>query len=147
MEYSLLTNICLLVFVFAVTHAIAMGIRLDASRRKLESLQAALTEHLDNSYLTDIEYSTKILDYINAFTVQVATLNFRNFLDTHELEKVTKATLSGLVEETASMVNDSMVKENIMFEDALFTEEFYDKYIINIVMVTIKDLLDKAVES
>ena len=132
MEYSLLTNICLLVFVFAVTHAIAMGIRLDASRRKLESLQAALTEHLDNSYLTDIEYSTKILDYINAFTVQVATLNFRNFLDTHELEKVTKATLSGLVEETASMVNDSMVKENIMFEDALFTEEFYDKYIINI---------------
>ncbi len=94
-----------------------------------------------------IEYSQSMLEYIREFTMRVASINFRNFMDGHELSKVTKATVSNLVEVTATKVNNSIDLSNINFNDLLFTKEFYNSYIIEISMISIKELLDRAVNN
>lgn len=91
------------------------------------------------------EYSHEVLEYLRSFTVEVSAITFRNFIDNHEIEKITKATMTKLVEDTAKIVNESINVGNIRFNDTLFTRKFYDKYIIDISMISIKELLEKAV--
>lgn len=91
------------------------------------------------------EYSHEVLEYLRSFIVEVSAIIFRNFIDNHEIEKITKATMTKLVEDTAKTVNESISVTNIRFDDTLFTRKFYDKYIIDISMISIKELLEKAV--
>lgn len=92
-----------------------------------------------------IEYTNSMLKYIHDFTIQVASIEFRNFMDGHDLTKVTKATMSKLVEDTAIKVDKSIYLGNIKLDDLLFTKDFYNNYIIDITMISIKELLDKAI--
>lgn len=94
-----------------------------------------------------VEYTQLMMTYIRDFTIQVASIQFRNFIDGHDLSKVTKATMSKLVEDTAIKVNKSIYLNNIKFDDLLFTEDFYNNYIIDVAMVSIKELLDKVINT
>jgi hypothetical protein len=94
-----------------------------------------------------VEYTQSMMLYIRDLTMQVASIQFRNFIDGHDLSKVTKATMSKLVEDTAIKVNKSIYLNNIKFDDLLFTEDFYNNYIIDVAMISIKELLDKVINT
>lgn len=98
-------------------------------------------------YNMRIEYTNSMLKYVHDFTIQVASIQFRNFVDGHDLNKITKATMSKLVEDTAIKVIKSIDSKNIKFDDLLFTKDFYNNYIIDIAMISIKELLDKAINT
>lgn len=142
-----LTYILIIVMIFMIVATAFVTQRYVAAKKELKLMQEEINELKDEYKLKTTEYSKTLLEYIKTFTAQVAAINFRNFLDTHELEKVTKTTVSKLVEDTARLVNDSINEHNIIFQDALFTRDFYDKYIIDISMISIKDLLEKAVNN
>ena len=86
-----------------------------------------------------------MLDFVKMLTSQIAVLRFRTFVDTHELDKITKANVQKLVTDVAETVHNSINIDNIDFEDMLFNKEFFEKYIIETSLITIKSLLDKAV--
>lgn len=92
------------------------------------------------------KYSEDILKYVRTFTTQITILKFREFIDTHDIEKVNEANIKGLVEDVARNVHDSIKEDRILFDELLFTKLFYESYIIDITVSTIKDLLNKSVE-
>lgn len=93
-----------------------------------------------------VEYSNQVLEFVRSIVGQVAVLKFRTFTDTHDLTKITKAHLQPLVTDVATMVKDSINIENISIGEALFTKDFYEKYIIETSVIMIKQMWETAIE-
>lgn len=91
------------------------------------------------------DYSEKLLEFIKMLTSQIAILKFRTFVDNHEIDKITKANIQNLVADVAETVNVSINADHIDFDDVLFTKEFYENYIIDTSLITIKGLLNKTI--
>ena len=92
-----------------------------------------------------VEYSNKVLELIRSIVGQIAVLKFRTFKDTHDMEKVTKANVEGLVKDVANMANKSLNMNNIFLDDTFFTKEFVEQYIVETSVILIKQMMDKAV--
>ena len=92
-----------------------------------------------------VEYSNKVLELIRSIIGQIAVLKFRTFEDTHEMTKVTKANVEGLIKEVAEMANTSLNMNNIFLGDTFFTKAFYEKYIVETSIILIKQMVAKAV--
>lgn len=92
-----------------------------------------------------VEYSNKVLELIRSIVGQIAVLKFRTFQDTHDMSKVTKTNVEGLVKEVAGMANNSLNMNNIFLDDTFFTKEFYEKYIVETSIILIKQMVDKAI--
>lgn len=93
-----------------------------------------------------VEYSTKTLEFIKNITNQVAVLKFRTFIDSHDITKITKANIEKLVGDVADTVYKSINSTNIIFDDTLYTKNFYEKYIIEMALISIKNLLDRTID-
>jgi len=141
-DYNLITY-CLIIIVSAICLInIITCIKLINQEKKLSELRLQIQSDNHN---TATEYSEKMLDFVKMLTSQIAVLRFRTFVDTHELDKITKANVQKLVTDVAETVHNSINIDNIDFEDMLFNKEFFEKYIIETSLITIKSLLDKAV--
>lgn len=92
-----------------------------------------------------IKYSNEVLDFVLKIVAQEAVLYFRNFTDTHTIEKVTLAQVKNIVSDVATKVNDSMKRTNIDFELVIFTQDFYNHFIVQSSMDYVKQLLAKYV--
>ena len=97
--------------------------------------------------INDVEYSDKIIGFIREYSVQVALLKYREFIDSHEINKITRTQLQNLVTTTAKFIDESLLKEHINFDRILYTKEFVDAYMIHTVIFTQKELFDKSVEN
>ena len=87
-----------------------------------------------------VEYSNKVLELIRSIVGQIAVLKFRTFKDTHDMEKVTKANVEGLVKDVANMANKSLNMNNIFLDDTFFTKEFVEQYIVETSVILIKQI-------
>lgn len=92
-----------------------------------------------------IKYSNEVLDFVLKIVAQEAVLYFRNFTDTHTIEKVTLAQVKNIVSDVATKVNDSMKRTNIDFELVIFTQDFYNHFIVQSSMDYVKQLLAKYI--
>lgn len=99
------------------------------------------------SNIDDVEYSDRTLEFIREYCVQVSVLKYREFIDGHELDKITRTQLQNLVTATVKFINESIVRDHINFDRMLYTSEFVDNYIIHTVMSTSKNLLAKSVDN
>ena len=80
-------------------------------------------------------------------TIQVCVLQFNAFKDSHEIDKINRSHIQKLVTTIAKEVNDLVVLDNLDYDNLLYKKEFVERYIINISINTIKDLLDKAIDN
>lgn len=95
---------------------------------------------------TRIDYSKSVMEYIHAVVTEQAIIEFRNFLDSHVLNKVTRLQVAHVVDDLANKVKDHIQLENIQFNDTIMSEEFFMQYIISISVDSVKQLLDKAIQ-
>lgn len=95
---------------------------------------------------TRIDYSKSVMEYIHAVVTEQAVIEFRNFLDSHVLKKVTRLQVAHVVDDLANKVKDHIQLENIQFNDTIMSEEFFMQYIISISVDSVKQLLDKAIQ-
>lgn len=90
-------------------------------------------------------YSNEILDFVKTFTAQIAALKFRSFIDSRDLSKVTKEQTKKLVDEVARTVKDHLETSKIEQDSLIFSMTFLDKYIVDLSVTAVKDLLRRAV--
>lgn len=95
---------------------------------------------------TRIDYSKSVMEYIHTVVTEQAVIEFRNFLDSHVLKKVTRLQVAHVVDDLANKVKDHIQLENIQFNDTIMSEEFFMQYIISISVDSVKQLLDKAIQ-
>lgn len=100
----------------------------------------ALNDH------SSLKYSEDLLDLIRNIVDQVAVMKFKNFTDTHDIEKVNIPPVKGLVEDVATDVHNALILDNVKFNEAIFTEAFLNQYIIDVAMIAVKQLLSKYVD-
>jgi len=91
-----------------------------------------------------LEYSEALLSYVKTFTAQVVTLKFKEFLDNHHLEKLTRETIKKEVASLASFIRISINDTNIDFDRSLYTREYIYEYIIQVTVTMTKKMLDDA---
>ena len=116
--------------------------KMERLHHKIDTFDNFSNYHQD--IISSTESAEKLLDFIRMISNQIAIIHFRNFIDSHDISKVTKANIRDLVEDTATNIKNSINIDDIDFVDMLITEEFLDEYIINIASITIKDLLNKS---
>ena len=92
-----------------------------------------------------IKYTDELLEFIRKLSIQLSVIKFKEFIDEHEIDKITKSQIQKLVTETASMVNSSFSKDPIDFDNLLVSREFLDEYIVQTSIMAIKDLLERSV--
>lgn len=145
---STLDSVLILACIGLIVSMIWMSIKLHQySKLKQQSLENDIQYRRlesENKNKT-VEYSNKVLELIRSIIGQIAVLKFRTFQDTHEMDKVTKANVEGLVKDVAQMANNSLNMNNIFLDDTFFTKEFVEKYIIETSIILIKQMTDKAV--
>ena len=93
-----------------------------------------------------ITYTKQTLDFLKELCQQTALLKFRDFIDTHELDKTTRSNYASLVDVSATTVHQSLQQDKIDPEQLLVSSEYLDNYIIEICSITIRDLLAKTVD-
>lgn len=92
-----------------------------------------------------IEYSEQLLDFTKMMISQISILKFKTFIDGSKIDKITKSQVEKIVSEVASNVKDALNMNNITIEDTLYTEEFFNQYIIDTSIYTVKQLMNKVV--
>lgn len=100
----------------------------------------------ENKAMT-VKYSDEILKYFRVFTTQISMIKFQEFLDSHDVKKITESNVKNLINDICKTVNESINRRKIVFDDALFTEGFLNQYIIQITITTVKDLVAKSVDA
>ena len=122
------------------------------SRNKTLALMAKLEkikEDMDKLELSNefkvTEYSDSVLEFIRKFCMEVSVQKFRTFMDGHKADLITKSILEGLIKEICEFITIHLNYDIIVYGYCLYTKSYIDEYIIETVVMSIKDLFDKAV--
>lgn len=91
-------------------------------------------------------YSQTILDFIKKFIIQYAVSQSVIFRDTHDISKISKHNIEALAKDVAIKVKVYLNESNILFEDVLFTKEYYDTYIVDTSLSTVKEIFNRIIE-
>jgi len=90
-----------------------------------------------NTPIERVEYSNKVLDYINELTIHISILKYDKFINTRDPELITRETLKNLMSSIAEDVNKYIIKDNINLDDTFISEECYNEYIISTIIYII----------
>lgn len=100
----------------------------------------------DEDNKIDIGYSRKVIRIIRDISIQASVDSFQEFADGHELNKVTKAQIQNLITTTAEYIKSSIDFDSIDFNRTIYKRTYLESYIVNTVVKSLKDLLNKAVD-
>jgi len=139
---TLITLVLMILSAAWFVNSLIILIRLKHQERDYNEIRKELEE--ENSKVST-EYSEKLLEFVKMLTSQISILQFRTFIDGHDMDKVTRAQIQELAKSIAVTVNKSINIDNIDFDSALFTKEFYEGYIIENALINVKTLLQKAI--
>ena len=92
-----------------------------------------------------IRYSEQLLDFIQRITIQSSVLKYKEFVDNHELDKITRAQVQNLVTDTTVETKEHINLDLIDYDELLYDRQFIEMYIIQTSITTIKKLLEKSV--
>jgi hypothetical protein len=106
----------------------------------------------DNKNKT-VEYTNSILELVKMIVGRIAIIQFRTFCDTHKVDpnekdgvKVNITHFKTLAGDIAKEAYDSLNRDNFSLDDTLFTEGFYNNYIIQTSFLIVKELAANLVE-
>lgn len=103
--------------------------------------------HEENLQFRSIDYSEQILAYLRSFIGHVAVLKFQEFKDNNSFAKVTREHTKPLVKDVAFSVKESLKVSNINEGQLLFTDEYLNKFIIDVSVHSVKRLLEDEVKN
>lgn len=92
-----------------------------------------------------LEYSQKSLEFIKLMISQIALLKLKAFIDQHDISKVSRSQIEKVVEDVALTVRNNINMQNFQIENTIYTEEYFDQYIIQTSVFIVKKLFDEAV--
>lgn len=122
---------------------------LDTKRNKIEHeiRNIQTTEHLlvMKDYENRLDYSDHVLKHVRELVSTMSNIRFKTFLDKYETSKITQEHVKKLIEDIAVSVNESIDYSNINFNNTIFTKEYLNKYIIEITMYLVKDLVNESI--
>lgn len=143
MEKIIMITLAVLILADAwIINPIIMLTKLKSYESKFSELYSRLKN--ENNRI-ETEYSEKMLEFAKMLTTQVSILMFKEFIDSHDISKITRINIKELSSTVAEYVHASINISNIDFNETLFTKEFYEKYIIDTSFNTIKSLLDRVI--
>ena len=89
-----------------------------------------------------LNYSKNLLEYLKSFIANVTIIKFREFVDNHDITKSTSQQYKNLIREIAETVKSSINVES----KTILNDDAVDKFIVDNVIMYIKDLLNKTSE-
>lgn len=126
-------------FIISMVMLSRLYIRFNNNTHELIALKESNKEKL-------VDYSNKSLDFIKMMISQTALLKFRTFIDANDISKVTRIQIEGVVSDVAKTVKGTINMNNIAIENTIYTEEFFDNYIIETSVYIVKQLFENAVD-
>lgn len=92
-----------------------------------------------------VEKTNAFNDYIIKVCGNVATLKWQEYVDGHDIQKLTREQLKNLASECASMIINMINLDNINYNNLLCTQEYTTFLIINTTFNYLKRLSDKTI--
>ena len=131
--------------VYGVVSSIMLNARIKAALARCQKLEEESDKlRMDNTFKS-VQYSKDVMEFIRDFCVQVSVLKFRTFMDNHKPDLMTKTVLEGLIREICEFINIHLNYDIIETGYCFYTKSYIDDYIIETVVLTVKDLFDKAI--
>lgn len=144
MEISnLIVLLLIILMLFVITWFIISIIVLFKLYKKYKNNTIEILKLNESNKDRVIEYSNKLLDFTKMMVSQISILKFKTFIDNSKIDKITKSQVEKIVTDVASSVKDALNMNNITIEDTLYTEEFFNQYIIDTSIYTVKQLMNK----
>ena len=104
---------------------------------------APVVEIPPSSGLEMLEYSNKVIEFIQEIVKHIVVLRFKEFVNKYNVENVNRSIINKLIEEIANEVNSAIDVHKIKFSETVFTEKFYMTYMIDLVSNMVTSLLEK----
>lgn len=138
----MVATVAMVIFMFGCLGAIIKLIKLN---RKYIADGAELAHLKESNNVKVIEYSKQVLEFIRMMVSQVAIIKFRTFIDNNDITKVTKSHIEKLASQVATSVKYSINIGNISLSDTIYTQEYFDEYIVETSILMVKQLFEKAI--
>ena len=91
-----------------------------------------------------VEYSGALLSNIRELVAEIAVLEFNQFRDNHDMEKITLANIRGIAKEVAEKSIKGLNLDSVNYINLLYTREFIESYIIKSSMEIVKGCLERT---
>ena len=141
-----LVNTCLIITIIIVSINIGMLIK-DISYRHERIQNKMLISELESrlkSYSV-LDTSEMIRNIIIQVVTDIAIMDFREFKDSHDIQKVTRAKIRDLVKKVAIDSREMFDVEKLEEYDSILGEGSCDKYIVYMASTLVKNILEKEV--
>ena len=140
----ILSILCIIFMIVSIVGFVLMIKRMIKLKNTLSDRELERKQLEEENQRKAVAYTKDIMEFIRIMISQVSLLSFQKFKDGHEMTKITETNIKRLIEDIARTVNESIAMENISMGNILITKEFYQKYIIETTVFTIKKMLDEA---
>lgn len=141
---------CIVICIALICWSARMYINYMVAQKRLEELRIKYREmELQNKEIErtqkdqSIEYSRNLMKYLREFIGQIAVIKFKAFIDSHKMDKITEINIKKLIDDIATTTNKSINRSNILFDNTIITEEFYESYVIETTIILVKEMLEK----
>lgn len=108
-------------------------------------IQIKTVDHIVMVGKHQVEYSNSLLANIRELVAEVAVLEFNQFRDNHDMEKITLANIKTIAKEVAEKSIQGLNLESINYVNLLYTKDFIESYVIKSSMEIVKGCLDRSV--
>jgi len=141
---------CIVICIALICWSARMYINYMVAQKRLEELRIKYREmELQNKEIErtqkdqSIEYSRNLMKYLREFIGQITVIKFKAFIDSHKMDKITEINIKKLIDDIATTTNKSINRSNILFDNTIITEEFYESYVIETTIILVKEMLEK----
>lgn len=142
-RYTLMLIFSSVILAVVIGTLIMLIIKYHSTKKLLLDITKEHKRLKDENKYRSVDYSKNVLEYIKTFVSQIALIKFKEYISNNDTEKMTLASVEKLVKSVATTVKNAFVSTHIFVDDLLFTREFIDKYIIDVSMYMIRDMVDK----
>ena len=108
-------------------------------------IQIKTVDHIVMVGKHQVEYSNALLSNIRELVAEVAVLEFNQFRDSHDMEKITLANIKTIAKDVAEKSIQGLNLESINYVNLLYTKDFIESYVIKSSMEIVKGCLDRSV--
>lgn len=136
--------IILILTIIVIAMNISLIIYLSVMMRKHDKVPVEDTGTSNMKYML---YETdKFLNFLKDICTQVSLLKFYVFINGKDLSKITEAQIKALIEDCSHTIMNNIQESNIDISKLLITKEYYEFYIINLVIYNINKLLEESLQ-
>ena len=124
-----------------------IGKKLDSFRSLIDESNV-LKNYLQEKSLEDkkLEYSKNVMEFGRNLAAQSSIMMFHEYIDNHQVDKLTRIQLSELIKDISTSINISIDYTQIDFNRTIFTREYFQRFIVNTVVNSTKSLFNKYLD-